>query len=73
MFGICWLLAEYKQFVLAAVVAAPIEVTEVGAVVVVEVKMAVAEGKEAVASFINPQIPLVTWLTASTEAPAASA
>ena len=45
---------------MAAVVAAPIEVTEVGAVVVVEVKMAVAEGKEAVASFINPQIPLVT-------------
>ena len=31
----------YIMFVLAAVVAAPIEVTDVGAVVVVEVKMAV--------------------------------
>ena len=29
-------------------------------VVVVEVNMAEAEGKEAVASFIKPQIPLVT-------------
>jgi hypothetical protein len=48
--------------VLAAVVAAPMEVMEVtvGAVVVVEVKMAVAEGKDAVASFIKPQMPLVT-------------
>ena len=31
------------------------------AVVVVVVKKDVAEGREAVASFINPQIPLVTY------------
>lgn len=33
----------------------------VGAVVVVEVNMEVAEGREAVASFMRPQIPLVTF------------
>ena len=47
----------------APVVAAPcMEVMEVtvGAVVVVEVKRAVAAGKDAVASFIKPQMPLVT-------------
>ena len=37
--GICWFVV-YIMFVLAAVVAAPIEVTDVGAVVVVEVKIA---------------------------------
>ena len=49
----------------------------VEAVVVVDVNMEVADGSEAVASFIRPQIPLVTWLTASpttaVEAPAAAA
>lgn len=46
-------------------------------VVVVEVNIFEAEGNEAVASFIKPQIPLVTWLTASPtaalDAPAAAA
>ena len=37
----------------------------VGAVVVVEVNMEVAEGRDEVASFMRPQIPLLSWLTAS--------
>ena len=37
-------------------------VVVVEAVVVVDVNIEVAEGKEAVASFIRPQIPLVTCI-----------